>query len=105
MNLFELPQGPLEHELFEPLVDGAGVLIERIVSSGHVTPQGHWYDQARDEWVVVLQGSAKLAWEDGRTRALSPGDFLLIPAHERHRVMETSSDPPCIWLAVHGRFP
>ncbi|MGA1199705.1 MAG: cupin, partial [Candidatus Latescibacterota bacterium] len=29
-------------------------------------------------------------------------DHILIPAHKKHRVTHTSTDPPCIWLAIHG---
>ena len=47
---------PLEQpELFETLATGAGsIRVERIVSNGQVTPEGEWYDQDLDEWVVVL---------------------------------------------------
>ena len=107
-NLFKLPDNLPDAEISEPLVSDQGlvsdrgVLIERIISSGQVTPQGEWYDQDRDEWVVLLQGEAVLTYADGRTLALRPGDHVLIPARERHRVDRTSTDPPCIWLAVHG---
>jgi cupin 2 domain-containing protein len=77
------------------------VRIERILSSGHTTPDGEFYDQPNNEWVVLLQGEAELAYDDGSTRRLSAGDHLLIPAHERHRVTHTSTEPPCVWLAVH----
>ncbi|WNG55008.1 cupin domain-containing protein [Archangium gephyra] len=101
-NLFELPHPLPEQETFEPLLPDNGVLIERIISTGQASPPGHWYDQERDEWVVLLQGRAKLVWEDGRSRELGPGDHVFLPAHERHRVEWTSREPPCIWLAVHG---
>jgi len=104
MNLFDLPKILPADELFEPLLPDRGVLIERIISTGQVTPEGDWYDQERDEWVVLLQGEAAISYEDGRVLELRPGDCVLIPAHERHRVERTSSDPPCIWLAVHGRL-
>lgn len=92
-------------EVFEELVKGNGVLVERIISSGQVTPEGEWYDQERDEWVVLLQGEANLLMDkDQETIELHPGDYLFIPAHCRHRVIYTSSDPHCIWLAVHGHF-
>ena len=74
------------------------VRIERIVSSA--TPEQVLYDQEHAEWVLLLQGRARL-WVDGVARELVPGDYLLIPAHTLHRVMETSAQPPCIWLAVH----
>lgn len=104
MNLFKLPAGILEEELFEALIPDRGVLIERIVSTGQVSPPGFWYEQERDEWVALLQGKATLAWENGRTLEMGPGDWALIAAGERHRVAYTSQEPPCIWLAVHGRL-
>ena len=49
------PEGP---ERFETLALGSGsVRDERIVSNGQVTPEGEWYDQDWDEWVVVLEAS------------------------------------------------
>lgn len=104
INLFSLPAILPANELFEMLVPDNGVLIERIVSCGHTTPAGQWYDQKRDEWVVLLQGSALLSYQDGQTVALGPGDSLLIPARTLHRVEKTSQSPPCIWIAVHGKL-
>lgn len=104
MNLFELPEEMLAEELFEAIIPDRGVLIERIVSAGQVSPLGVWYDQDRDEWVVLLQGNAKLAWESGRILDMGPGDWVFIAAHDRHRVEYTSQQPSCIWLAVHGKL-
>jgi cupin 2 domain-containing protein len=87
-------------ELFTTLVDAANVRIERIVSYGSASPEGFWYDQDQAEWVVVLQGAARLALDD-QTIELKPGDSLLIPAHKKHRVEWTTLDEPTIWLAVH----
>jgi cupin 2 domain-containing protein len=78
------------------------VTLERIVSAGHASASGHWLEQGRDEWVALLEGEAELAFEDGSRLRLGPGDHVLIPAGERHRVDWTRSDPPCIWLAVHA---
>ena len=103
-NLFSLPEPLPAEEVSEPLIPDQGLLIERIISTGQTTPEGEWYDQDRDEWVLLLQGAATLAYEDGRTLHLGPGDYILIPAHGRHRVEHTSQDPPCIWLAVHGKL-
>ncbi len=103
-NLYTLPDPLPEAERFDPLIPDRGVLIERIASTGQTTPEGEWYDQDRDEWVILLQGEAVLAYADGRTLRLRPGDHVLIPAHEKHRVEKASADPPCIWLAVHGRL-
>lgn len=95
-------------ERFDTLLTGpCGLVVERIVSHGHTTTvpgssEIDWYDQERDEWVVVLEGSARLAYEDGREVTLSAGDTLFLPRHVRHRVSYTSA--PCVWLAVHGEL-
>ncbi|MGK7877371.1 MAG: cupin domain-containing protein [Xenococcaceae cyanobacterium] len=101
-NIFNLPPELPKEELFEPLVSSESVLIERIVSTGQTTPPGKWYDQERSEWVILLQGEAELAYADGSRIKLKTGDYVLIKAHQKHRVEYTSSSPPCIWLAVHA---
>ena len=102
MNVFgDLPYR-LPQELVQTLLDGSHVRIERIVSHGHVSPDGFWYDQDQHEWVVVLQGAARLRFESETEQVeMKPGDFLNIPAHKRHRVEWTTPDEPTIWLAVH----
>ena len=99
-NLFaDLPQS-LPKELVQTLLTAANVRIERIASHGHASPEGFWYDQDQHEWVVVLQGAARLRFED-ETVELRPGDFVNIPAHRKHRIEWTTPDEPTIWLAVH----
>ena len=100
-NLLEnLPACP-EAEDFSTVLSRPGVRIERIVSNGQFTPEDQPYDQARDEWVLLLQGSAGL-WIDGEgERELHPGDHVLIPAHRLHRVTRTAVGEPTVWLAVH----
>lgn len=100
-NLFRLPDAPCDEELFEPLVKDSRARIERIVSTGQSTPSSEWYDQESDEWVVLLQGEAELAFDDGGRHVMNAGDYLFIAAHRRHRVERTSAEPACIWLAVH----
>ena len=100
-NLFaDLAQrGP--EEAFSTLLERPGVRIERIVPHGHTTPADAPYDQAGNEWVLLVQGAARL-WLDGSgERDLAPGDHLLIPAGCRHRVTWTSPDETTVWLAVH----
>ena len=104
MNLWHLPDLLPNSEITEALIPDRGVLIERIISAGQTTPAGIWYDQERDEWVVLLQGQARLVWENGKVMNMAAGDWVFIPAHERHRVDFTSHRPPCIWLAVQGRL-
>ncbi|MDR8525064.1 cupin domain-containing protein [Shewanella fidelis] len=91
----------LTQEVFEPLVKTEQLLIERIVSKAHVTPQGQWYDQERNEWVMVMQGAARLEFIDGKFVNLQVGEHLNIPAHVKHRVAWTSEEVETIWLAVH----
>lgn len=100
-NLFDAIPEPLDDELFETLITGEAVRIERIVSCGHTSPEHGWYDQSQYEWVVVLQGRAVLAFEQGDDVALSTGDHLTIPAHCRHRVKWTDPQQATVWLAVH----
>jgi cupin 2 domain-containing protein len=101
-NLFaDLPAG-LPDEFFTTLLDAGSVRIERIVSHGHASPDGFWYDQDEHEWVVVLRGAARLRFEVG-TAEMKPGDFVNIPAHRKHRVEWTTPDEPTIWLAVRYR--
>ena len=100
MNLFADLPSHLPDELTTILLEAADVRIERIVSHGHVSPDGFWYDQDQHEWVIVLKGAARLRFEDG-TVEMNPGDFINIPAHKRHRVEWTTPDEATIWLAVH----
>lgn len=101
-NLFaELP-ADLPSELFQTLHSANGLRIERIVSHGHASPEGFWYDQDQHEWVVLLQGAARICFED-EIRSLKRGDFLHIPPHRRHRVEWTEPGVQTLWLAIHYR--
>lgn len=97
--LHDLPRH-LPEELLTTLLESPGVRIEQIVSQGHSSPEGFWYDQEQSEWVAVLTGAARLKFED-RTVEMNPGDFVNIPAHTRHRVEWTTPHEPTVWLAVH----
>ena len=77
----------------------AGVSIERIISNGQTTPEGDWYDQATDEWVLVLKGKGALLFENGTECVLDVGDYIFIPKHKKHRVIHTA--PHTLWLAIH----
>lgn len=98
-NLFDdLPQH-LPKEFVQTLIQAADVRIERIISHGHASPEGFWYDQGQHEWVIVLKGAAKLRFEDGMIE-MKPGDFVNIPAFKKHRVDWTTPDEPTVWLGV-----
>lgn len=100
INLFKDLPTELPTELISILAQNDHVRIERIVSTGHKSPEGFWYDQEENEWVIVLKGEATLAFHNGESMQLQPGDQVLIPAHCRHRVDWTTSSEPTVWLAV-----
>jgi cupin 2 domain-containing protein len=93
----------LPEELVTTLVKAAGVRIELIVSHGHTSPPGFWYDQDENESVFLLEGAARLEIDDQGERSLQPGDWVDIKAHVRHRVSWTSPDQATVWLAVFYR--
>lgn len=110
-------------EIFEDVLRGDGVRIERIVSQGQVTPEGEWYDQDEHEWVMVLSGAARLLLQERQADAgenvaigaaavgevavrevtLGAGDYINLPAHCRHRVSWTDPEQQTVWLAVFYR--
>lgn len=103
-NIFTDVPNRLSEEFFDTLLKRDDVHIERIISRGHTTPPDQWYDQAWDEWVLLLQGEAVLRYEQpAQMITLTAGDYLLIPAHTRHRVEWTPPDKETFWLAVHLR--
>jgi len=97
-----LPGRALAEELVGTLYQCPGIRIERIVSTGQITPEGQWHDQDSDEFVLMVTGAARLLIEgEERERELASGDWLLLPAHCRHRVTWTQTHPPTVWLAIH----
>ena len=100
-NLFADIPAEMPEELVQLLMSEPGVRIERIVSLGHASPEGFWYDQQGGEWVLLLKGAARLRFEGQEPIELGPGMFANIPAHRRHRVEWTDPGEPTIWLAVH----
>lgn len=94
------PASPtLGEEAVLPLWQIAKGRGESVVSAAARSPDGFWYDQDEQEWVAVLEGWATLAFPSGQL-ILRAGECVTIPAHLRHRVEETSADPPCRWLCV-----
>lgn len=100
-NLFRNIPNSLSDELVEVLAVGNQVRVERIVSTGHSSEHDFWYDQDEHEWILVLTGEARLQiqGEDEPLRMV-PGDYILIPAHRKHRVEWTTPNEPTVWLAV-----
>ncbi len=83
------------------LFENAGVKIERIVSDSYSSPAGFWYDQAEDEWVLLLRGGATLEFAGGEIVEMKAGDHATIPRRVKHRVQRTGAET--IWLAVRVR--
>jgi cupin 2 domain-containing protein len=94
INLYKYTRPGRGEETVDTLLSRNGVRIERIVSNAARTG---WYDQAEDEWVVLLEGTAELQIGDERV-VLRRGDTVLLKAHQRHRVLGSSED--ALWLTV-----
>ena len=99
-DIFSNIPGVLPEELTEVLAASETVRIERIVSKGHTSPEGFWYDQDEHEFVIVVKGEGSVRFEDGREVLLRPGEWLDIPAGTKHRVTYTRPDEATVWLAV-----
>ena len=105
---FPVVDDPCSRPSFEPpcsehievLLRWPGGRLERIVSRGHVSPPGFWYDQGEHEWVQVITGAARLEVEGTGEVALGPGDRLWLPAHTRHRVTWTDPGFETVWTAL-----
>jgi len=91
-----------KNEQFSDLLKRPGLRIERIVSTGQCSPAGFWYDQPEGEWVLLIQGEARLRFADeAEAHPLKAGDYIDIAPHRRHRVDWTTPEQPTIWLAIH----
>ena len=101
-NINEIDKLPIgENEFFDTLCKSANVHVERIISNGQTTPPGKWFDSDKNEWVLLVQGKATLQMENNTLIHLKAGDYLLIPAHQKHRVSYTSAKPHCIWITLY----
>lgn len=90
-------------ERVELLLTTPAFRMERIVSEGHASPPGFWYDQDEHEWVTLVSGAATLEVEGRDAVALVAGSTYLLPARTRHRVASTSETEPTVWLALFFR--
>ena len=99
-NLFSMITPDLDNEIVDVLLNSENVRIEKIVSSGQTSPETGWYDQAENEWVMVLKGSAVLSFENTEVK-LKPADYINIPAHTKHKVSWTEPDIQTVWLAIY----
>lgn len=102
MNLFSIPKRT-DQEFCQQLACTNEFRVEHIVSQGHHSPDGFWYDQPEDEIVCLISGNALLMFARCQV-ILTAGDTLFIPKHQKHRVEATSCIPPCVWLCIFGDF-
>lgn len=101
-NIFADIPKEIPQEIFEHIVNTNIIKIERIISHGHTSPENYWYDQSHNEWVLLLQGQAKILFAaTEQLIIIKPGDYINIPAHQKHRVEWTDPNEPTIWLAIH----
>lgn len=104
-NIFQSIPETLDDEFIDLLVQHKKIKIERIISKGHRSPATGWYDQENDEWVLVLKGSAIIAFDGdyngGDDILLETGDHISIPAHTKHKVKWTDPEKNTVWLAIH----
>jgi cupin 2 domain-containing protein len=105
-SLLASPCPPEGEEATTVLLEAPQLRLERIHSCNARSPEGFWYDQRENEWVLLLQGSAQLAFADeSEPRRLACGDALLIRAGRRHRLLESDPHPGTVWLALFWGQP
>ena len=100
-NIFAGHSQATDGEHFLTLFENSSVRIESIISHSHKSPDGFWYDQSEDEWVIVLRGTAALEFAGGEIVEMSEGDYVIIPRGLRHRVARTGENT--VWLAVYSK--
>jgi len=104
-NIFEIDDIlTQESEVFESILVKEDLKIERIVTLKPYDKPGEWYDQEKDEWVLLLQGNAALEFEGQEIIELKAGDYIFIPSRKKHRIKHSSSHTKCIWMAIHGNL-
>lgn len=100
-NIYKNIPENLPDEFVEILAEERNFRLERIVSRGHSSPKGFWYDQDENEFVLLLKGESEVLFEDDvKPVTLSEGDYINIPAHKKHRVERTIPETDTIWLAL-----
>lgn len=82
-------------EIVSTLFHNGSIKIESIQS--WIKKPGEYYNQDHDEWVILLNGEARLEIENDPFN-LRSGDYCFIPKHTLHRVLSTSKN--ALWLGV-----
>ena len=84
-------------EVITTLLENEKIRIEKISSFGNSSPDGFWYCQDEDEWVMLTNGKAQIEFEDEFVD-LCKDEHMLIPAYKKHRVSFVSDDAE--WICV-----
>ncbi|MCX6168902.1 MAG: cupin domain-containing protein [Ignavibacteriales bacterium] len=100
-NIFENLPDNFKEEFFEDILSTNDFKLGRIISEGHSSPDNFWYDQRKNEFILLLSGSAKVSFDNGKKFELKPGDYLIINAHQKHRVDGTDPLEKTFWLTLH----
>ncbi len=87
-------------EIIEDIIFTKSFRLEKISSFGYPTPNNKWYNQDKNEWVLLLKGQATLKFKKDVSRInLKEGDYIFLEKHLEHRVEYVSKD--AIWLCIH----
>jgi cupin 2 domain-containing protein len=95
-TLRPVTDAPSAGERIEQVFTLRNMVVEQILSGADVTPED--YLQEQDEWIALLAGHAVLDVGEDRVE-LEAGDWVLLPAGVRHRLVKVDSGSN--WLAVH----
>lgn len=99
INDFEqIPE--IGEEFIQTLFQNKNIRIEKIFTNGKIAAPSKWYKQVEDEWVMLFQGQAQIKFADGHDIVMEGGDCFFIPAGIEHQLVNTSDQPPCIWLTI-----
>lgn len=98
-NIFDEIIVDKNEESFFEIFKNDIIKVEKIVSNGQKSPENFWYEQEKNEYILLLDGFAILEFEDKEIE-LKKGDCINICAMQKHRVKFTSQDEPTIWFAV-----
>jgi cupin 2 domain-containing protein len=99
-NIFQSIPNNVDSEIFDVIIKSDSIRVERILSKGQSSPESGWHDQEENEWVIVLQGSGTIVFENENELTLEKGDFINIPSRQKHKVIWTEPDVVTIWLAI-----
>lgn len=98
-NLLKITPSAPVGETLRVLLHRDHLRLEHIISQGQASPEGFWYEQEEDEWVLLLVGTATLVFPEDQALELEEGDTVTLPAGMKHRVAACS--PDARWLALH----